>query len=155
MACIACDRCTSISGPVLGRRGGGSHGPEASAAPQPRKPIGDGGGDSPLSLARCRDENIGLRAGCSGANCAKPKRTGMSSYTASMPPRMKYASCQKPVPREFRRKSCYRSRCGVERDQASSASKSSQYWRMPRCRDQRHDKILMEQQPIGLFTNGR
>src|SRR3982751_6894140 len=46
-----------------------------------------------------------------------------------MPRRMKYASCQKPVPPESLRNWRHHSRCGSDRAHRSSASKSRQYWR--------------------------
>jgi hypothetical protein len=51
--------------------------------------IGAGAVGSPRIPKRSRDENIGPRAGRCGANRRKPVSRTMSSYTASIPPRMK------------------------------------------------------------------
>src|SRR5215210_7786049 len=48
-----------------------------------------------------------------------------------MPPRMKYASCQKPVPPESRTSSCHQPWWSSARAQCSSDWKSRQYWRIP------------------------
>src|SRR5580692_7073342 len=70
---------------------------------------------------------------------------------ASIPPRIMYVSCQKPVPPESRRKFFHQIRCGSERVHWSSESRSRQYWRIPACIGKKEkDEVLMAQQAVRL-----
>src|SRR3712207_6978904 len=80
----------------------------------------------------------------------QPPRSTLFPYTTlsrSIPPRLKYTSCQNPVPPVSRTKLAHHSLCGNERAHLSRDSKSCQYWRMPPWgRSEEHTSELQSRQ---------
>jgi hypothetical protein len=110
--------------------------------------------DSPAMPARLRALNIAPRAGLCVAKRMNPTGFVTSSYIASMPPPMKYVSCQKPAPPESRRKCCHqilvrnRSRPALERFEIAPIPPHASVQE-----EQREDRVFVQKQPIRLLLH--